>query len=52
MNLLICSHSLEWIEYWQFFVDDQQIKEFFTMVEEFQGTKIDQDEDEIAEVAR
>ena len=39
------------VKYWQVFEDDQQIKEFLTMVEEFQGTKIDQDEDETTEVA-
>lgn len=34
------------VKNWQVFEDDQQIKEFFTMVEEFQGTNIDQDEEE------
>ena len=39
------------VKYWQVFEDDQQIKEFFAMVEQFQGTEIDQDEDEKAKVA-
>ena len=31
------------VKNWQVFEDDQQIKEFFTMVEEFESTEIDQD---------
>ena len=37
------------VKNWQVFEDEQQIKEFSTMVEEFQGTKIDQDEEDIVE---
>lgn len=36
---------------WQAFEDDQQIKEILTIVEEFQGTKIDQDKEETTEDA-
>lgn len=35
------------IKHWQVFEDDQQIKEFLTMIEDFQGTEIDQDGDEV-----
>lgn len=43
------SSILDNIKHWQIFVDDQQIKEFSTMIEYFQGTEIDQDEDETTE---
>jgi len=38
------------IKHWKIFEYDQQIKEFFSMVEDFQGTDIDQDEYEATEV--
>lgn len=31
------------IKHWQVFEDDHQIKEFLTIIEDFQGTEIDQD---------
>lgn len=41
---------LDNVKNWQVFEDDQQIKEFLTMVEEFEGTEIDQDEEETIEI--
>ena len=40
------------IKHSQIFEDDQQIKEFLTMIEDFQATKIDQDEDEATKGAK
>lgn len=39
------------IKHWHIFEDDQQIKEFLTMLEDFEGTEIDQDGDKVTKNA-